>query len=50
MIVALAATVAFIMGWLFFSRAPWPERIGAVVVAIVAAFVTKLFLHESMTR
>jgi len=50
MIVAVAATVAFIVWWLFFSRAPWPERIGAVVVAIVAGFVTKLFLHESMTR
>ena len=50
MIVAFAATVAFIVWWLFFSRAPWPERIGAGVVAIVAAFVTKLFLHESMTR
>jgi outer membrane protein assembly factor BamB len=50
MIVAFAGTVAFLVWWLFFSRAPWPERIGAVVVAIVAVLATIPLLHESMKR
>ena len=35
--------------WLFFSRAPWPERIGAVVVMILATLATWALVHESIS-
>ncbi len=40
--------VAIIVWWLFFSRAPWAERIGAIVLMIVAVFATRFIVHESI--
>src|SRR6185503_10758627 len=34
--------------WIFFSRAPWSERLGAIAVMIVALFVTSRFIHVSI--
>jgi outer membrane protein assembly factor BamB len=34
--------------WLFFSRAPWVERVGALVLMVVAIIATKRFVHESI--
>jgi outer membrane protein assembly factor BamB len=34
--------------WLFFSRAPWLERLGAIAVMIVALIATRPLLHESV--
>ena len=50
MIAALAGTLAIIVWWLFFSRAPWSERIGAIVVMVAAVFATRPFLHRSITN
>ena len=50
MIAALAGTLAIVIWWLFFSRASWPDRIGAIVIMIVAAFATWPFLHRSITN
>ena len=50
MMAALAGTLAIIVWWLFFSRAPWPERIGAIVVMVAAVFATRPFLHRSITN
>ena len=50
MIAALAGTLAIVIWWLFFSRAPWPDRIGAIVIMIAAAFATWPFLHRSITN
>jgi outer membrane protein assembly factor BamB len=47
-IAGLAGTVAVIVWWAFFSRAPWPERVGAVVVMAIAVAATRPFLHESI--
>src|SRR5438552_587928 len=44
---ALAA-LAIVVWWLFFSRAPWPERVGAVVLMMMAVFATKRLAHESI--
>jgi outer membrane protein assembly factor BamB len=49
MIAALAGTLAIVIWWLFFSRAPWSERIGAIVVMIAAVFATRPLLHRSIT-
>ena len=48
MLGALAMGVVILLWWLFFSRAPWIERIGAVVVIVVAAVLTRLVVHESI--
>ena len=45
---AVVGLALILLWWLFLSRAPWVERIGAVVVMIVAAPATVLILHESI--
>jgi outer membrane protein assembly factor BamB len=43
---ALAITI----WWLFFSRAAWIERIGALILFGVAPFLTKLIVHPSISN
>src|SRR5712691_4303411 len=38
MIGGVVCGLAVVLWWLFFSRAPWSERIGAIVLMIVAVF------------
>jgi len=45
---ALACGPAVVVWWLFFSRAPWSERLGAVGLMIAALAATPLLLHESV--
>ena len=40
--------VAIVIWWLFFSRAPWPDRVAVVVLMIVGVFITRLVVHESI--
>jgi outer membrane protein assembly factor BamB len=44
----LACGLAVFVWWLFFSRAPWVERVGAVVLMVVAVVVTKRVVHQSI--
>lgn len=44
----LAGGLAIIVWWVFFSRAPQIERWGAIVLMIVALYITSLFLHVSI--
>jgi outer membrane protein assembly factor BamB len=46
----VACGLAVIVWWLFFSRAPWSERLGAVVLMIVALFATSRLVHESISN
>jgi outer membrane protein assembly factor BamB len=41
--------IAIVIWWVFFSRAPWVERLGALILMAAAIFVTRRFLvHESI--
>jgi outer membrane protein assembly factor BamB len=44
----LLGTLAIVVWWAFFSRAPWPERWGALVLTIVAMFATSRIIHVSI--
>ena len=44
----MLGAVAIVVWWLFFSRAPWAERVGALVLMIVAVYATRLIIHESI--
>jgi outer membrane protein assembly factor BamB len=45
---AFAAAAAILVWWLFFSRAPWIERMGAILLAVVALFATRRIVHPSI--
>jgi outer membrane protein assembly factor BamB len=40
--------LVIIIWWLFFSRAPWLERVGALVLMILAVAATSRIVHESI--
>src|SRR5688572_974264 len=42
--------LAVLVWWLFFSRAPWSERVGAIVLMVVAVMATKFLVHESIAN
>jgi outer membrane protein assembly factor BamB len=46
----LACGPALVVWWLFFSRAAWSERLGAVALIVAALAATPLLLHESVAR
>ena len=44
----LVGALAILVWWVFFSRTPWSERVGAVILMAVAVAATKPFLHVSI--
>lgn len=42
------SALAVLLWWLFFSRARWFERLGAIVLMIVVLLATKRLVHESI--
>jgi len=50
MIGGVVCGLAVAVWWLFFSRAPWSERVGAIVLMVVAVFATKLIVHQSIAN
>ena len=48
MLGGLVGGLAIVVWWVFFSRAPWSERLGAVVLMIVALVATSRIVHESI--
>ena len=46
----LVGGLAVVVWWLFFSRAPWSERLGAIVLMIVALVATRPLVHESIAN
>ena len=47
-IVGVVGGVVLVVWWGVSSRAPWPERLGAIVLMVVALGVTSRLLHESI--
>ena len=45
---ALVCAFAILVWWLFFSRAPWVERVGAILLMVVAVIATKRVVHPSI--
>jgi len=48
MLSGLVGGLAIVVWWAFFSRAPWSERLGGVVLMVVALVATPRILHESI--
>ena len=48
MLGGVACGLAVLVWWLFFSRALWAERLGAVVLMVVAVVATKRVVHQSI--
>jgi outer membrane protein assembly factor BamB len=44
----MVCALAIVVWWLFFSRAPWSERVGAMVLMVVALFATSRIIHVSI--
>jgi outer membrane protein assembly factor BamB len=44
----LLGGLAVVLWWLFFSRAQWVERLGAIVLMILALVVTSRLIHVSL--
>jgi hypothetical protein len=42
--------LAIVMWWLFFSRAPWSDRLGAIALMVVALLVTSRAVDESISN
>ena len=42
--------VAIVGWWVFFSRAPWSERLGSIVLIVVALFATSRIIHVSIAK
>ena len=46
----IAGGFAILVWWLFFSRAPWSERVGAIALMVVALLATSRIVHESIAN
>ena len=44
----LALGLAIVVWWVFFSRAPWSERLGAIVLMAIALVAVSRVLHVSV--
>ena len=45
---SLAAALAIVVWWMFFSRAPWSERLGAIALMVLATIALKRVVHPSI--
>ena len=50
MIGIVAGALLILLWWMFFSRAPWSERLGALALMIVALVATSRIVHESIAN
>jgi outer membrane protein assembly factor BamB len=48
MLGGVVGALAIVVWWVMFSRAPWSERVGAIVLMIVAVWAARTVAHESI--
>ncbi|PYQ97380.1 MAG: hypothetical protein DMF96_14890 [Acidobacteria bacterium] len=48
MLGGVAGALAIVLWWVLFSRARWFERVGAIVLMVVAVFAARAVAHESI--
>jgi outer membrane protein assembly factor BamB len=48
MLIGVVGALGVFVWWVFFSRAPWAECLGAVVLTALAIFLTRFVLHPSI--
>src|SRR6185295_2058517 len=48
MLGGVVGALAILVWWLLFSRARWFERVGAIILMIVAVLATRAVVHESI--
>jgi outer membrane protein assembly factor BamB len=48
MLGGVVGALAIVVWWVFFSCAPWSERVGAIILMIAAVFTTRAVVHESI--
>src|SRR5215211_6405105 len=48
MLGGVVAALLIALWWLLFSRAPWLERAGAIVLMVAAVFAARAVAHPSM--
>lgn len=48
MMVAASCALAVVLWWLLLSRAPWYERVGALILIVLAVIGTKRIVHVSI--
>jgi len=46
----LAGGLLILLWWLFFSRAPWSERLGAIVIMVIGVWVTRSLVDKSIAN
>jgi hypothetical protein len=44
----IVCALAIVLWWLFLSRAPWPERLGAIGLMIVGLYATSRIIDKSL--
>jgi outer membrane protein assembly factor BamB len=49
MLGGVVGALAILVWWVFFSRARWFERLGVIVLMIVAVAATRLIVHQSIS-
>jgi len=48
MLGGVVGALAILVWWLLFSRAPWLERVGAIILMVVTVLATRTIVHESI--
>ena len=49
MLATLIGAIGILIWWLFFSRAPWVERVGALALMIAAVMINRRLVHPSIS-
>ena len=49
-VAGIASGLGVVLWWLFLSRVPWAERLGAIVLMVAGVFAASRLVHESVSN